>query len=84
MITADMIERAADAMFFEDCGELVSDEYRATVDFDAKFREYARVALVAALEPEKSHVSGTYESCVVDSAGHCTRWSHDHSGEANA
>ncbi|QDP65481.1 MAG: hypothetical protein Tp182DCM212571_99 [Prokaryotic dsDNA virus sp.] len=48
-VTAEMIERAAEAMFFEDCGEALSDEYRATEDFDAKFREYARVALVAAL-----------------------------------
>lgn len=53
--TAETIERAADAMFFEDCGEAVSDEYRATEDFDAKFREYARVALVAALEPTATH-----------------------------
>ncbi len=49
VVTPEMVERAADAMFFEDCGELVSDEYRATEDFDAKFREYARVALAAAI-----------------------------------
>ncbi|QPE05292.1 hypothetical protein IT882_04270 [Microbacterium schleiferi] len=84
MITADMIERAADAMFFEDCGEAVSDEYRATEDFDAKFREYARVALIAALEPDSSHVSRVYESCVTDSGGRCTRWSHYHSEDPAA
>lgn len=52
--TEAMIERAAEAMFFEDCGEAVSDEYRVTEDFDEKFRKYARVALVAALGGSES------------------------------
>lgn len=28
-----------------------------------------------------NHHQPAYESCVVDTQGNCTRWSHDHSGE---
>lgn len=68
-ITEDMIERAAAAMYFEDCGDKPSAHMLGSSEYDNQFRAYARVALsaagVALQEPSENRDAGICPDCAV-------------------